>query len=264
MELSKLLKIYKKSRLSKQKGFSLVELMVVVAIIGILAAIAIPNYQKFQRRARQTEAKTMLASMYTVQTTFIAEYGLGTPNLLQMGFTPGGQVSYLTGFDGSEGDDGTISAGGTLNINKLAGSRPVGYTGPMATNVDHVNTFNLCKVADGGFNDAASITSCQVPLGASKDTGGSNLDISNMIGGCAPSTPAPASGCNFNLGTQVCEKVVATDSGSCNSSGPAIINTARNTVNFTIGSMGNIGGQRADHWIMDQAKNLANTQNGVE
>ena len=114
--------------------------MVVVAIIGILAAIAIPSYQKFQRRARQAEPKTMLSSIYTAQTTFIAEYGLGTPNLIQMGITPGGQVQYLTGFD-------SVSTG--ININLLPANRPDGYTGPMASNIDDITTFHVCTVSDG-------------------------------------------------------------------------------------------------------------------
>ena len=56
------------------KGFTLIELMIVVAIIGILAAIAIPNFSKFQARAKQSEAKANLKAIYTAkQTNFGAE-----------------------------------------------------------------------------------------------------------------------------------------------------------------------------------------------
>jgi prepilin-type N-terminal cleavage/methylation domain-containing protein len=56
-----------------QKGFSLVELMVVVAIIGILAALAVPRFQTFQAKARQSEAKVNLAHIYTLQSSYYGD-----------------------------------------------------------------------------------------------------------------------------------------------------------------------------------------------
>ena len=48
-------------------GFSLMEVMIVVVIIGIFAALAYPNLEKYLKRARQTEAKTNLSAIYTAQ-----------------------------------------------------------------------------------------------------------------------------------------------------------------------------------------------------
>ena len=48
-------------------GFSLMEVMIVVVIIGILAALAYPNLEKYLKRAHQTEAKTNLSAIYTAQ-----------------------------------------------------------------------------------------------------------------------------------------------------------------------------------------------------
>ena len=57
------------------RGFTLIELMIVVAIIGILAAIAIPNFLRFQARAKQSEAKANLKAYYTAAKSRFAEDG---------------------------------------------------------------------------------------------------------------------------------------------------------------------------------------------
>ena len=56
-----------------KKGFTLIELMIVVAIIGILAAIAIPNFLRFQAKSKQSEAKTNLGGIFTAEIAYFGE-----------------------------------------------------------------------------------------------------------------------------------------------------------------------------------------------
>ena len=65
----------------KQEGFTLIELMIVVAIIGILAAIAIPNFLQYQMKSRQSEAKANLMAIKTSEISFQGEQGcyIGLP-----------------------------------------------------------------------------------------------------------------------------------------------------------------------------------------
>ncbi len=58
------------SRFHNRKGFTLIELMIVVVIIGILAALAIPRFMKATAKAKQSEAKQLLKQIYTMQHTY--------------------------------------------------------------------------------------------------------------------------------------------------------------------------------------------------
>jgi type IV pilus assembly protein PilA len=60
---------------NRKGGFTLIELMIVVAIIGILAAIAIPNFLRFQLKAKSSEGKTNIAAIRTAEQSYYSEFG---------------------------------------------------------------------------------------------------------------------------------------------------------------------------------------------
>lgn len=62
------------SALSSEAGYSLLEIMIVVVIIGILALVAIPKFMGVTTRAKMVEAKTMLKQVYTLQQAYYYEH----------------------------------------------------------------------------------------------------------------------------------------------------------------------------------------------
>ncbi len=65
--------------LHSREGYPLIELMFLVAILGILAAIAIPNFIRFQLRSRAGEGKINLAAIRTAEEAYLAEFGRYVP-----------------------------------------------------------------------------------------------------------------------------------------------------------------------------------------
>lgn len=106
-------------RLKSQAGFSLIELMIVVAIIGILATIAVPNFQRFQAKAKQSEGKGYLSAIYTGEKSFRAEWDNYTSCMEGIGFDRDSTTPrYSAGFTGAAYNPTTLA---TCTVSRLGG-----------------------------------------------------------------------------------------------------------------------------------------------
>ncbi|MBN1226878.1 MAG: prepilin-type N-terminal cleavage/methylation domain-containing protein [Deltaproteobacteria bacterium] len=122
--------------LKNQRGFTLIELMIVVAIIGILSAIAIPNFMTFRMKAKTAEAKSNLGSIRTCEESYRAENDVyfavtrypspaatgssdawvrDSTGFSAIGFSPAGRVYYDYAVDGIGADTFTAHAYGDLD-----------------------------------------------------------------------------------------------------------------------------------------------------
>jgi type IV pilus assembly protein PilE len=96
----------------RMRGVTLLELMIVIVIIGIMAAIAYPNYREFVARAKRNEAKSSLLQIAQMQERFYLQNNTYTTDMTKLGFPVGN--NYIT-------DSGSYSVSVTAaNANDFA------------------------------------------------------------------------------------------------------------------------------------------------
>lgn len=89
-------------KMTKQAGFTLIELMIVVAIIGILAAVAIPSYQDYTARAQVSEAMTLTSGVKTPLAEWLADRGAVPADITSLTESTQGKYVQAVTLDGDE------------------------------------------------------------------------------------------------------------------------------------------------------------------
>ncbi len=147
----------------KRKGFTLIELMIVVVIIGILAALAIPRFLAASKKSKLGEGKLMLKQIFVAGETYYQEMGAYPP---------------CNPADGSE------SCGGTWEFNDSS-TKNTGWTGLPGMIIDRPSGYpRFCyKITDSG-PDFSAIAYTSTSYDASlQDVSDMTLDIEGRIGG---------------------------------------------------------------------------------
>jgi prepilin-type N-terminal cleavage/methylation domain-containing protein len=118
----------RKSEVGTRKGFTLVELAVVIVIIGVLAAFGVPRFLKSVERSKAAEAFQYLAAVRSAQERYIAKEGVYTTDLTQLDIVQATPKYFTVGtMSATQATDGTSSW--TLTLNRIAGTSSYGsYT----------------------------------------------------------------------------------------------------------------------------------------
>jgi type IV pilus assembly protein PilA len=123
-----------------QQGFTLIELMIVIAIIGVLAAVAIPAYQDYIARSQVSEAVNLMGATKTALAEYIGDKGNWPSSLTDIVLTTAGR--YTASVSGA--DSGTIN-GSASTYTVEATMKTQGVNAAIAGGTVQLNTVNAAK-----------------------------------------------------------------------------------------------------------------------
>ena len=124
----------KKTIFANAKGFTLIELMIVLAIVAVLAAMAISIFSGYDCIAKQSEAKSSLSTIYKSQAAYFSEHGTYSTSLSAINFSLKGNPLYTYA---AGGNGGTFSATAT--------NGPKGDAWRIDQDKNLINTNNGCE-----------------------------------------------------------------------------------------------------------------------
>lgn len=149
-----------------QKGFTLIELMIVVAIIGILAAIAIPAYQDYTVRSQVTEGLNLASAVKAGVAESFAQTGAWPADLDALGMTEAPSGKYVESVEMSNGTI-TITYGNDANQQMVDTGEVLTLQPRVSTNDDVVW---LC-----GYYTGAAVTGLTDPASGASDAGATTV-----------------------------------------------------------------------------------------
>jgi type IV pilus assembly protein PilE len=127
---------------SRIRGFTLIELVVTMLIAAILAAIAIPAYSNYVRKARRVEAKSALLDIASLEERYFSTQQVYTQSLSDLGYATGSPASVVVG----------------NSYYSVAAPSVIGATAPTATTAGISATWSVVATA---INDQLKDTTCR-------------------------------------------------------------------------------------------------------